>query len=246
MVSSAMGSVDARSFYDDYVARQEKVGVNARHHSIMGWLRRSGLRPGHRVLEIGCGVGTLTELLAEDLEPGGSIVALDFSLKSIEGARERLARFNHVRLVVGDVLDVELDGRFDVVVLPDVIEHIPIEQHSKLFGQVASWVRPKGFVLLHYPNPYHLEWCREHSPEVLQIIDQPIYADALVGNVYPHGLYLDSLQTYTIWVREGDYVAAVLKPRAGTGTFTRLPAESPSLLTRIRRRVRRVVDERRP
>ena len=105
-------------------------------------------------------------------------------------------------------------------------------------------MRPDGFVLLHYPNPHHLEWCREHSPEVLQVIDQPIHADALVRNAYPHGLYLDSLQTYTIWVREGDYVAAVLKPRAGTGRFTRVPERRPSVLARIRRRVRRVVDER--
>ena len=139
-----MGSIDARSFYDDYVARQKTVGVNARHHAIMGWLRRSGLRPGHRVLEIGCGVGTLTELLAENLEPGGSIVALDFSPKSIEGARERLARFNHVRLVVGDVLDVVLDGRFDVVVLPDVIEQSPSNSTRSCSGRLRHGCDPMG------------------------------------------------------------------------------------------------------
>jgi trans-aconitate 2-methyltransferase len=228
---------DPRAFYDDYVGRQTEIGVNARHHAIVGWLRRFGLRPGYRLLEIGCGVGTLTELLARELEPDGSLVGVDFSPKSIDAARLRLGSFTNVDLVVGDVLETNLDGPFDVIVLPDVIEHIPLEQHAALFERVASWLRPKGFVLLHYPNPHYLEWCREHSPEVLQAIDQPIHADALLATAYPHGLYLDFLQTYSIWVREGDYVVAALRRRAGAETFTRLPAPRRSLFSRIRERI---------
>jgi cyclopropane fatty-acyl-phospholipid synthase-like methyltransferase len=211
----------------------------------MEWLQRSGLRPYHHVLEIGCGVGTLTELLAEAVEPEGSVVALDFSPKSIEAARERLASFGNLRLVVGDVLEAQFDRRFDVVALPDVIEHIPLEHHSALFERVASWLRPDGFVLLNYPNPHHLEWCREHRPETLQAIDQPIHADALLSSAYPHELYLDLLRTYSVWIREGDYVVAVMRPNAGTGTFTQLPQPRRSLPARLRDRVRRLVDERR-
>ncbi len=85
-----MESIDASGFYDEYVGRQTDVGINARHRAILGWLRRSGLRPDHRLLEIGCGVGTLTELLAEALEPRGSVVGVDFSPKSIEAATRAL------------------------------------------------------------------------------------------------------------------------------------------------------------
>jgi len=235
-----MESIDTRGFYDDYVGRQTDVGINARHHAILGWLRGSGLRPEHRLLEIGCGVGTLTELLAEALAPQGSVVGVDFSPRSIETASERLARFANVRLEVGDILEIEVEGSFDVVVLPDVIEHIPLEQHPALFERVASWVRPDGFVLLHYPNPHHLSWCREHRPELLQVIDQPIQANVLLSNAYPHGLYLDFLQTYSIWIREGDYVVAVMRPQAGARTFTPLPEQPPSLLARVRKRIRRI------
>jgi cyclopropane fatty-acyl-phospholipid synthase-like methyltransferase len=235
-----MESTDARAFYDEYVRRQTNVGINARHHAIMGWLRRSGLRPNDRLLEIGCGVGTLTQLLAEALEPQGSVVGVDLSPKSIEAAKVRLARFTNVRLEVGDVLEIEMDRRFDVVVLPDVIEHIPLEQHPALFERLALWVQEHGFLLLHYPNPHHLSWCRDHHPEVLQIIDQPIHADVLLSNAYPHGLYLDFLETYSIWVREGDYVVAVMRPKAGVGTFTALPESPPSLIARIRRTIRRL------
>jgi 2-polyprenyl-3-methyl-5-hydroxy-6-metoxy-1,4-benzoquinol methylase len=231
--------MNVSEFYDDYVSRQVRVGVNDRHRAIVGWLERYGMAPGHRVLEIGCGVGTLTELLAGALGPSGSVVGLDLSPKSIDVARGRLAAFTNVELRVGDALSTELEGAFDVVVLPDVIEHIPLELHPELFARVASWVAQDGFVLLHYPNPHHLAWCREHRPEELQIIDQPIHADALLSNTYANGLYLDFLQTYPIWIREGDYVVAVLRPSARPWTPTEIPENRASLLARLRDRIRR-------
>src|SRR6185436_13791496 len=130
--------MDVATFYDEFVDRQTKVGVNRRHQAILGWLKRFGLQPDSRALEIGCGVGPLTQLLAEAL-PQGSVVGTDLSPKSVDAARERLASFGNAELVAGDVLEVEIDERFDVVVLPDVIEHIPLESHDALFGRVASW-----------------------------------------------------------------------------------------------------------
>jgi cyclopropane fatty-acyl-phospholipid synthase-like methyltransferase len=188
------------------------------------------------VLEIGAGVGTLTELLARELGPGGSILAMDLSPRSIEIARRRLSDYPNVQLVAGDVLEISLTKGFDVVVLPDVIEHIPEALHRALFRRVASWLRDDGFAFLNYPNPHHLQWVREHRPDRLQIVDQSIHADFLLSNVYPAGLYLDHYERYSIWVREGDYVFAVLKPSAGIGEFHDLPERQPSILARLRGR----------
>jgi trans-aconitate 2-methyltransferase len=128
-----------------------------------------------------------------------------------------------------------------VVVLPDVIEHIPVEHHSALFARVAGWLGDSGFALLNYPNPHWTEWCMANRPDLLQVIDQAIGADQLVANAYPHGLYLDRYETYSIWVREGDYVSAVLRPRAAATTFTQIPEEPPSLVTRAAGKLRRLV-----
>jgi 2-polyprenyl-3-methyl-5-hydroxy-6-metoxy-1,4-benzoquinol methylase len=233
--------VDLARFYDDYVDRQVSVGVNERHRAIMRWLRQAGLRAEDQVLEIGCGVGTLTELLARELSLGGSVTAVDLSPRSIQVATERLAGFSNVNLIAADVTNLELDGAFSAVVLPDVIEHIPLELHRALFERVARWLRPDGFVLLNYPNPHHLEWCREHTPEVLQAVDQPIHADALLGVAYPHGFYLDRFETYSVWIHEGDYVAAVFRRRDGANNFTPILESPPSLARRVARRLRRAV-----
>lgn len=233
--------MDVKGYYDEYAERQAAVGVNKRHRAILEWALKFGMRPDHSVLELGCGIGTLTGLLAGELGSGGSIMAIDLSPASIKSAEQRLRGFDNVELLAADVLETNLEGSFDVVVLPDVIEHIPLESHHALFGRVASWVKPDGFVLLHYPSPHYQEWNREHHPDRLQIIDQTVHVDILSSNTYPNGLYIDSLATYSIWMREGDYVVAVLRPLAGPGTFTDLPRPRMSPVARVARRLRRLV-----
>jgi len=232
-------STDVSAFYDEFVDRQTRVGVNRRHRAIVDWLLRFGMKPDDSVLELGCGVGTVTELVSKELG-GGSILGVDLSPRSIATAQQRLASHENVSLLAADVVKVDVDGQYDVVLLPDVIEHIPLEQHDALFARIASWVKPTGFVLLHYPNPHHLEWCHVHNPENLQIVDQPIHADTMLANAYRHGLYLSYYERYSIWIREGDYVVAVLRPGAGVGEFTRLPQPKPSPIARVRRRAKRV------
>jgi trans-aconitate 2-methyltransferase len=231
-------SMDAKTFYDEYVDRQSRVGVNERHRSIVRWLKRAGLRRDQRVLEIGCGIGTLTQLLVDEVSEG-SILALDLSPKSIEMARSRLASASNVHFEAADVLTLDLSEQFNIVVLPDVIEHIPLELHGALFERIAAWLEPDGFALAHYPNPHYQDWLRDNRPDLLQVIDQAVEADALLSHAYASGLYLDFLETYSIWIREGDYVVAVFRPKSGVDRFTELPERRPSLLSRGAARLRR-------
>ena len=232
--------MDSEEFYDEYVAQQKAVGINERHHAILRWLRRFGMRPGDRVLEIGCGIGTVSGLISNALGSEGSLMSTDLSLKSIAVARSRLANRNNVEFKAGNVLSVEIEGVFDVVVLPDVIEHIPLEHHQELFSRIASWLTPDGFVLLHYPNPWYLKWRCENMPDRIQPIDQPIHADTLTANVYANGLYLDHLETYSIWIAEHDCQVAVLRRQAPDASFTHIQ-QPRSITRRIKRAIRRLI-----
>lgn len=227
-------------YYDEYTERQVDAGVHYRHKKIQEWLLKFGLQPHHDVLEIGCGIGTQTQLLANFLNKDVNITAIDISPKSIEIAKKNLHAHSHVKLIAGDVVETDLNGKFDVVLLPDVIEHIPLDQHKALFGKIREVLKDDGFVLIHIPNPYYLEWVHVHRKQDLQIIDQPIYTNELCQNIYPHGLHIAYLETYGIWVSGGDYQVVVLRPTLGQERFKATGFPQPSLMGRIVGKLKRM------
>src|SRR5437016_9650225 len=52
-------------------------------------LLRAGLKPGMRVVDIGCGIGSVTCSLADMVGPSGEVVGVDMSADQIEQARGR-------------------------------------------------------------------------------------------------------------------------------------------------------------
>ncbi len=201
------------SFYDEWVEGQLKIGVNQRHLEIYRYLRKLGLQANHHVLEIGCGIGAVSSLLAPYLK-NGRLLGLDISPKSIEVARSRMSRFPQASFEVSDMTDFEREASFDVIVLPDVLEHIPVAQHPDLFQRLHRAIRPGGFVFIHIPYPRFLHWQQRHQSEKLQIIDQPLWTDVLLQDVYAAGFYLETLDSYSIFQDQPDYQRIVLKPEA--------------------------------
>ena len=198
-------------YYNEYVGRQKNISVNLRHKSIASKLVSAGLKSTSNVLEIGCGIGTFSGLLA-DLIPNGKGLCVDISDKSIEEASNCYNLKTNLTFKTANAIEHNFgDQSFDAVVLPDVIEHIPLEFHSKLFEKISQLLKPQGFVFIHIPNPHYLAWCHENRPDLLQIIDQPIYTDELITNTSPYGLNIHSLNTYSIWVEDGDYQYIILK-----------------------------------
>jgi magnesium-protoporphyrin O-methyltransferase len=97
-----------------------RAGRKEMRDTLVSWLP-ADLR-GARVLDAGCGTGTLAmELVAR----GAEVLAIDISPSLIANAQERLPRDagpGRVRFVVGDLLD-PAHGRFDYVVAMDSLIH---------------------------------------------------------------------------------------------------------------------------
>lgn len=223
---------DVVSFYNKYSSRQQRIGVNKRHESIFNLLKEKGLRSSHSILEIGCGIGTFTSLIIPYLVKG-EILALDISDKSIKIASETYKSPN-TEFLSADATSYDFKGKtFDVIVLPDVLEHIPIELHNDLFSKLQSALKENGFIFIHIPNPYYLQWVHENKPELLQVIDQPITTDILVQSLYPQGLFIQELKSYSIWVEDHDYQYLVVRKK-GYEDFTKVIHEKPTFLKKVK------------
>jgi len=95
-----------------------------------------------RVLDIGCGNGALACDVAR--RSGARVLAIDRQQEHIAGARRHFAD-GRVEYVQGDVPADLPEGHFDVVVMSNVLEHLP--ERTAFLRQVARRVRPQRFLI---------------------------------------------------------------------------------------------------
>ncbi|HOS47128.1 MAG TPA: class I SAM-dependent methyltransferase [Bacteroidia bacterium] len=229
---------EVSNYYDAEWASLEKqklTGINSRHRFIMKFLMENGLKANHNVLEIGCGIGTLSSYLATKLKKG-KLTGVDISPETIQQNKVRYKNFNNIEFLVSDMTDFSIDKKFDVIIFPDVLEHIPIEAHDNIFKTISTLIKPEGFVFINIPSPHGLEYLHIHHKELLQIIDQPIHTNILLDNVYRHGFYIETLKTYSVFYVEPDYQMMVLKVNKPYPNMTVKP-KSKVLLNSIKMRI---------
>lgn len=222
-------------WYDEFAGQQVRTSVNLRHYKIMGFLTQAGLTRQSKVLEIGCGIGTLTGLILKYLRKG-EVLAVDISPASVEIAKKRLEKYPNVSFMVSDMTDFNHQGVFDFIILPDVLEHIPSVQHPNLFSILAGHMHKNSVILIHIPHPRAIDYIRKTSPDQLQIVDQAIEADSLISDVYSCGLVLVKYLSYSLFDRQNDYAVITLKKKSDI-ELSPLPRRSiiaRKLLARLR------------
>lgn len=107
--------------------------------------RTNLLQPGDRILEIGCGIGTVVSELARQ---GYEAMGTDISQVAIEYGR---AKYGNIRLEVQPAEELPYaNGTFDVVLSFDLFEHIArIDRHV---GEVHRVLKTGGHYLFETPN----------------------------------------------------------------------------------------------
>ena len=199
--------VEVEEFYDTFVKNQKKIGVSVRHRIIHKNLKAIGLKPTSNVPEVGCGIGTVSKLIIASI-PKGRFLGCDISPKSIDLARQ-LNPEKNAEFSVDDMAHFTSDIAFDFVVFPDVLEHIPVTEHSNIFEKIAAVCSPSAKILINIPEPNALNWTRKNQPEILQIIDQSLSMQDLLNNAYPHGFRVQSITPYSIHTNVNNYLSIV-------------------------------------
>jgi tRNA (cmo5U34)-methyltransferase len=98
-----------------------------------------------RILELGPGTGTLTELLLESF-PHAQVEGVDLSPAMVTLARRKLARFRaRVTLRVGELDALPGETKYDVIVSCLAIHHLVEERKRRLFRRVYEALTPGGY-----------------------------------------------------------------------------------------------------
>ncbi len=112
--------------------------------------RRARLADGERILELGCGWGSLTLFMAARF-PRARITAVSNSRPQREyiEAQVRARGLGNVEVLTRDanVLEFPPDTAFDRVVSVEMFEHM--RNYERLLGRIAGWLRPGGTLFVH-------------------------------------------------------------------------------------------------
>ena len=110
--------------------------------------RRARLTNGMKVLELGCGWGSLSLWMAENF-PESQITAVSNSSLQREFIEAKLAERNlkNVRVITADMNDFSIDQQFDRVVSVEMLEHM--RNWPRLLERISRWLTPHGKVFIH-------------------------------------------------------------------------------------------------
>ncbi|MGI9334297.1 MAG: SAM-dependent methyltransferase [Gammaproteobacteria bacterium] len=116
--------------------------------ALVATCEHAGIGDGARVLELGCGWGSLTLWMARH-HPGAHVTAVSnsHSQRAFVTARAAQLGLANVEVITADMNEFDTDRRFDRVVSVEMFEHM--RNYRELFRRVHDWLVPGGRFFMH-------------------------------------------------------------------------------------------------
>ena len=126
------------------------IDIDAFVKMILQWRPKAA-----RILEVGCGEGQVTERLSVAY-PDAQITAIDITPRV---GRLYRGSLNHVRFKNCDVQEIAAaeSGHYDLVVLSDVLHHVPMQYRQGLLDSIRATLAPNG-------NLVFKDWEQNRAP----------------------------------------------------------------------------------
>ena len=134
-------------------------------------VQRLELRPGHRILDVGCGLGFDVDKLAEIVGVGGQVVGLDRSENLLSTATERNGgKRSGARFVVGDAHLLEFDDEsFDACRIDRTLQHL--EDPHRALQEMYRVLRRGGRLVCAEPDWGTFTIASQDRPTVRRLVE---------------------------------------------------------------------------
>ena len=159
--------------------------------------RKLGLKAGQRLLDVGCGWGSLAIHAAR--EYGVQVVGITLSTEQAEYARKQVAEAGltgQVEIRVEDYRDLE-DGPYDAISSVGMAEHVGTEPYAEYAAILYAQLKPGGRLLNHQISRLHLPPKQPHQAR--SFIDAYVFPD---GELVPAGTTVTLLEQAGFEVRD--------------------------------------------
>ena len=179
-------------------------------------VRRAGIEDGMKVLDLGCGWGSLSLWIAEHF-PNASIRSISNSnaqRKFIQRQADARA-IENIDVITCDMNDFETSDTFDRIVSVEMFEHM--RNYGELFRRIDGWLRPEGrffmHIFCHRTTPYEYidrgpgDWMSRHffSGGIMPSADLPLrFADHLAIDKRWHWNGCHYERTCNAWLEKMD------------------------------------------
>jgi len=177
------------NFYNQFLdtLKKDQHRENPRHKYIKASLQNF-FGNGESVLDLGCGIGITTSFLRQI---GCDATGVDIAPELIEHAEASYGG----EFICHDILNLGLDRKFDAITLIDCLEHLPPDQYHDIFKTIDRHSKEDTRVYINLPFSIYQDYVKQHRPDLLQIIDEPIPSANLIKSMSDIGfepLYLNN------------------------------------------------------
>lgn len=162
-------------------------------------LARAGIKESMRCLDVGCGSGSVTRLMARMVGDRGRVTGIDIDDKYVEYCR-RINTYPNVNLVHDDVSSHNLDGNFDIAFSRFMFVHL--KDPRRAVRSMKELVKEGGKVIIqeldHSPDSwlsYPNEDCVDNLREAFVTLVAKSGGDPLAGRKLFKMLVDESLET---------------------------------------------------